>query len=145
MAVAAGLDEVIVRVPQFQKDFGADWVTAFADYYLGQPHRNDLACGCAMATLTPEVVRAGAGPQAIYEAKMTRIADLVAGGLAAGSEEARRARAWAMLSVLIGGLNVARAMASGQVAEEIAQAVKQAAVQVAGPTLGQSESSSGKG
>ncbi len=137
MAVAAGLDEVITSVPEFQKVYGADWVMAFADYYLGHAHREDLASGCAMTTLTPEVVRADEDQQASYEEKMTIIVNLVVAGLAGGSEEDRRARAWAMLSILIGGLNVARAMNGAPVTDEIAQAVMKAAVQVAGPTLKQ--------
>ncbi|NOZ67171.1 MAG: TetR/AcrR family transcriptional regulator [Alphaproteobacteria bacterium] len=134
MAVEAGLDEVIAAIPQFQTVYGGDWVDAFSDYYLGRSHREDLANGCAMATLTPEVVKAGADQQASYEVKMTRIAKLVAQGLVGSTEEESMTRAWAMLSVLIGGLNVARAMGNSIVAEEIADAVKKAAVRIAGKT-----------
>ncbi|MEA3274459.1 MAG: TetR/AcrR family transcriptional regulator [Pseudomonadota bacterium] len=133
-ALAAGLDEVIEAVPKFQSEHGADWVEAFAQYYLGKPHRSDLACGCAMATLTPEVIRSGPEVHAAFEKKMTLIADLVAHGLAGGSDEDRRARAWAMLGVLIGGLTVARAMKSGKAADEVAEAVQAAAIKAAGRT-----------
>ena len=133
-ALAAGLDEVIEGVPKFQSEHGADWVKAFAEYYLGKRHRSDLACGCAMATLTPEVVRSGPEVHAAFEKKMTLIADLVARGLAGASDEDRHARAWAMLSVLIGGLTVARAMKSAKAADEVAEAVKAAAIKAAGRT-----------
>ena len=133
-ALAAGLDEVIEGVPKFQGEHGADWVKAFADYYLGEPHRGDLACGCAMATLTPEVVRSGPEVHAAFEKKMTLIADLVVRGLAGTSDEDRHARAWAMLSVLIGGLTVARAMKSAKAADAVAEAVKAAAIKAAGRT-----------
>ena len=133
-ALAAGLDEVIEGVPKFQGEHGADWVKAFADYYLGKPHRSDLACGCAMATLTPEVVRSGPEVHAAFEKKMTLIADLVARGLAGTSAEDRHARAWAMLSVLIGGITVARAMKSAKAADAVAEAVKAAAIKAAGRT-----------
>ena len=43
-------------IPGFQRDYGSDWVKEFAEYYLGKKHQRDLECGCAMATLTPEVV-----------------------------------------------------------------------------------------
>ena len=81
-ALAQGLDEVIDAVPKFQSEHGAAWVKAFAQYYLGKAHRSDLACGCAMATLTPEVVRSDPTVHATYEKKMTVIANLVARGLA---------------------------------------------------------------
>jgi len=133
-ALATGLDEVIEAVPRFQGEYGADWVEAFAQYYLGKSHRIDLAGGCAMATLTPEVVRSGPPVHAAFEEKMDLIAALVAHGLAGTSDEDRRARAWALLSLLIGGLTVARAMHSERAAEEVAQAVKAAAIDAAGPT-----------
>jgi len=134
IALSTGLDEVIEGVPKFQNENGADWVKAFADYYLGKPHRTDLACGCAMAALTSEVVRAGTELHAEYEKKMIIIADLIANGLAGNSDEDRHARAWAMLGLLIGGINVARAMKSTKASEEVANAIKTAAIKAAGRT-----------
>ena len=134
LALVAGLDEVIEGLPKFQNDYGAGWVKEFAKYYLGKPHRGNLDCGCAMATLTPEVVRFGTEVHAIFEKKMTMIADLIASGLVGSSDEDRRARAWSMLGVLIGGINVARAMKSTKVSEEVAEAITTAAIKAAGRT-----------
>jgi AcrR family transcriptional regulator len=134
VALAAGLDEVIESMPTYQKEHGVNWVKAFSEYYLGKRHRGDLECGCAMATLTSEVVRSGPKVHAAFEKKMTRIVDLVARGLGGNSDEDRRARAWAMLGVLIGGINVARAMKSAKVADEVANASITAAVKAAGRT-----------
>ena len=133
-ALAAGLDEVIEAVPKYQREHGADWVNAFAQYYLGKSHRDDLACGCAMAALTPEVVRSGQKVHEVFEKKMTRIADLMTHGLEGISDEDRRSRAWALLGVLIGGINVARAMNSAKVSNEVAEAVRTAAIKTAGRT-----------
>ena len=132
LALGTGLDEVIEAIPKFQSKHGSDWVKAFTDYYLGKPHRSDIECGCAMATLTPEVVRFGAEIHDVFEKKMNIIADLVANGLAGSSEEDRRARAWSMLGILIGGINVARAMKSTKASEEVAEAIKTAAIKAAG-------------
>jgi len=134
LALAAGLDEVIDGIPKFRSEHGANWVKAFAEYYLGKQHRNDLACGCAMATLTPEVVRSSDGVHAAFEKKMSLIMDLISSGLAGGTDEDRHARAWSMLGVLIGGINIARAMKSKKVSESVAEAVKDAAIKVAGRT-----------
>ncbi|NOZ54781.1 MAG: TetR/AcrR family transcriptional regulator [Gammaproteobacteria bacterium] len=139
IALTAGLDEVIEGVPVFQNEHGGDWVKAFVDYYLGKPHRVDLECGCAMATLTPEVVRFDTKVHAAFEKKMTMIADLVANGLAGSSNEDRRARAWSMLGVLIGGLNVVRALNSTKVTEEVSEAIKAAAIKAAGRTRAQNK------
>jgi len=131
-ALKAGLDEVIAAIPVFRLEQGKKWVVAFANYYLGKAHRDDLACGCAMTTLSPEVVRADAKLHAIYEGKMQQIVNLIADGLAGGSADERRARAWAMLSILIGGLTTARAVESITLAEEIAASARAAAVSIAG-------------
>lgn len=127
-ALATGLDEVIESIPNFQTEFGPDWVSAFADYYLGEAHRKDLACGCAMTTLSPEVARADPDVHMAYEAKMSRIVGLIADGLDGDSDEARRARAWAMLSTLIGGLTLSRAVANPDLANGIAVAARAAAL-----------------
>lgn len=136
LAVGAGLNEVIDAIPKFQAEHGAAWVSAFASYYLGKFHRDDLACGCAMTTLTPEVVRASEEVHALFEEKMTAIAGRIADGLDGGSRKQRVARAWSMLGTLIGGLSLARAMHSEQLTEEVAKSVKDAAIAAAGPAKG---------
>jgi len=133
-ALTKGLDEVIEGIPAFQHKYGGDWLKAFAEYYLGKAHRQNLDCGCAMSTLTPEVVRSKDQLHDEYEKKMSVIASLMAEGLASQSKIDCRERAWAVLGILIGGLNMARAMKNHRSAEEVANAVKIAVVKVAGRT-----------
>ncbi|WP_455211110.1 TetR/AcrR family transcriptional regulator [Kaarinaea lacus] len=133
-ALEVGLNEVIAEIPRLQQEHGKNWVKAFAEYYLSESHREDMECGCAMASLTTEVVRSDEEAHAAYEEKMTQIADLKAQGLAGQSKKKRRAKAWAVLSILIGGLNIARAVKSSVSAEEIARSVRAAAVIAAGET-----------
>lgn len=130
-----GLDDVIDAIPRFQRDHGSSWVEAFADYYVGLPHRTDPACGCAMASLTTEVVRSNSDIQAIYQEKMMKIVSLMTRGLDGNSIPDCQARAWAMLSTLIGGLNVVRAINSEDLADNIATSIKAAAISLAGKTL----------
>jgi len=132
VALETGLDEVIEGIPTFQREHGTNWVNAFAEYYLGKLHRNDLECGCAMASLTSEVVRSSAAARATYEEKMNKIAGLVAQGLAGGTDEERRTRAWSMLGILIGGINMTRAMKSAKAIEEVSEGIKATAIKAAG-------------
>lgn len=141
VALTIGLDEVIEGVPKFQREHGADWLKVFVDYYLSKSHREDLECGCAMASLTPEVIRAGDDIQTTFEKKMSVIADLVARGLDGTDARNGRARAWAMLSVLIGGLNIVRAMKSEAAVDELVDVIKAAAIAAAGPTRAMAETS----
>lgn len=132
--LATGLNDVIETIPIYQSKHGTDWVNAFVDYYMGKPHRSKLSCACAMATLTPEVVRSDSKVRQAFEKKMTLIAELVASGLAGTSDRDRLARAWALLSILVGGLNVSLAVKNLKLADEIAIAVKTAAINIAGST-----------
>jgi len=133
-ALVAGLNEVLTRMPEIQQQEGAQWVDAFARYYLGKAHRADLECGCAMASLTGDVVRADKATHTLYEKKMLAIVSVAAQGLADGTEAERKGRAWALLGTLIGGVNLARAVQNSAVANTIAEATIQSAIQIAGAT-----------
>ncbi|MGL1921404.1 MAG: TetR/AcrR family transcriptional regulator [Hyphomicrobiales bacterium] len=130
-ALEFGLDEVITAIPKFQEDNGLNWVKAFVDYYLSPAHQADLEGGCAMTTLSPEVVRADPETHQIYENKMQTIITLVADGLD-GAEKTNRA--WAMISLLIGSLTVVRAIHEQELVENITPSLKISAVQAAGQT-----------
>lgn len=133
-ALAKGLDEVLEGVTRFQTENGADWLKAFADYYLSPEHRSDLACGCAMATLTPDVVRAGAPLNGLFEDRMKQIVSLIANGLRDGEAEDRTRRAWAVITGLVGGLTFARAVADRETSDRIAESARTAALSIAGAT-----------
>jgi TetR/AcrR family transcriptional repressor of nem operon len=134
IALAVGLDEVIDSLPKFQSEHGTAWVEAFVEYYLSAEHQNDLECGCAMATLTPEVVRFGDEMHEVFEEKMSVIAKIIVQGLAGGTDENRFSRAWSLLGVLIGGINIARSMKSVGASEAVADAIRFAAINAAGET-----------
>ncbi len=131
-ALDAGLNEVIETIPKLQKEGGAKWLQNFVKYYLGKSHRNDLACGCPLATLSPEVVRTGPETHAAYERKMKKIVELIAHGLQGKSIDECRSRAWSMLGILIGGLTMARAVKTHKATDEIASSIQLSALAVAG-------------
>ncbi len=134
VALEIGLDEVVEAVARFQSERGLDWVKAFVDYYMSKGHREDLACGCAMTTLAPEVVKGSPDAHSIYQEKMLEIVELMVRGLAGGSAKQRAARAWSFISVLTGGLTATRSVEADTLAEEIASAVGLSALEVAGET-----------
>ncbi|MCG8491952.1 MAG: TetR/AcrR family transcriptional regulator [Sneathiellales bacterium] len=118
-ALEKGLDEVIERIPVFQNEHQDKWLEAFVTYYLGEEHRNDLEGGCAMTTLSSEVARSEPDIHRIYEEKMDVIAGLIANGLTGSDKEKRHDQAWAILGILIGGLNISRAVNSSDLARRI--------------------------
>lgn len=133
-ALSQGLDEVIVAIPEFQLQHGMQWIEAFANYYLGKTHRDNLSCGCAMTTLSPEVVRTQPKLHAIYEEKILEIVELMAQGLVGDSHEECISKAWTVLGILIGGLTMARAVGSINTADKIANSITNAAINAAGKT-----------
>lgn len=123
-ALNLGLDEVINGIPIFQQQGGANWMEDFADYYLGLDHRQDLAQGCAMTTLSPEVVRTTQEIHEFYESKMKVIIDLMIVGIKGDSENSCRENAWTFLGCLIGALTLCRAVNSPELIQLIATSAK---------------------
>lgn len=136
-AVAAGIGELHAGVLSLRETHGPQWLEAFVDFYLGDKRVCDLGESCALQSLSPEVARteATASVRAAYEAGMQRVADAVADGLEDGTLASRNERAWALLSILSGGVTIARAVADKGLSEHIAQAVRTAALEAAYPTL----------
>jgi AcrR family transcriptional regulator len=115
-ALVAGLEELLV------------------DFYLGQKRVCELGSSCALQSLTSEVQRADAGIKSVFEAEIERVAAAVADGLAGRSRKERRARAWALLSILSGGVTMARAVADRDVSAAIASACRVAALNTCAET-----------
>ncbi|MFK7882090.1 TetR/AcrR family transcriptional regulator [Roseobacter sp.] len=136
-ALVASLEDVLAALPEYRKKHGAQWPAAFADYYLGKGHRIDLEGGCAMTSLTPDVIRADPAVQTEYAELMSRIIKEIADHLPqAESVAEREAIAWAFLSTLIGGLTLSRAVGSGLTADQIARSSKAAALDAIGYSAG---------
>ncbi len=127
--VVAGLNEYRAGVEAFQANYGENWTVALVDYYLSQGHRTDLACGCALPTLSPEVVRSSDSQvKSAYQTGLLQLAETIAVGLTTGTETEKRDDAWVLLSLLAGGVTLARAVWDETLAEQISAAVRRAAI-----------------
>lgn len=131
-AVVAGLEQLRGGIEMLQAEHGAGWISAFVSYYLGYKRSCELGEACTLPSLSPEVERAQASTRSAYQAALLRVAEAVATGLAGGSEAERQARAWALLAMLAGGVNMARAVPDPALAEQIAMTVQDAAMRIAG-------------
>jgi len=134
LALEKGLEEVIDAIPKIQNENKTSWVKTFAEYYLGKSHREDLECGCVMTSLTAEVIRFPTEVHKIFEKKMNIIIELLAAGLLGSSKDVCKARAWSLVAVLTGGLNIVRAVNSKKASEEISKAIINSAITIAGKT-----------
>jgi TetR/AcrR family transcriptional repressor of nem operon len=127
-ALVAGLQELRTGVESLRAEHGAKWVAVFVDFYLGQKRVCELGSSCALQSLTSEVQRADDGIKSVFETEITAVVNAVADGLPGRSVKDRRARAWALLSILSGGVTMARAVADKEVGAAIASACRAAAL-----------------
>ena len=127
-AVVAGMEELRAGVAMLRAEHGTKWLEVFVDFYLGHRRLCELGSSCALQSLTPEVQRADDETRAVFEVELTRVVEAVAEGLEGGSCEERQARARALLSVLSGGVTMARAVADEDASATIASACRSAAL-----------------
>jgi TetR/AcrR family transcriptional regulator, transcriptional repressor for nem operon len=120
----AGLERLRLAIERYRAQNGQDWLRAFAEYYLGTQHRQNIAGGCGLPSLTPEVVRADASTKAACQAELLRAVEAMAAGLP-GTPAEQRAKAWVTLALMAGGVTLSRSVSSRAVADEIAAAVRQ--------------------
>jgi TetR/AcrR family transcriptional repressor of nem operon len=125
--VLNGLEELRMAIVALKASLGAQWVTAFVDFYLGPKRTCDLGQSCALASLSAEVMRADGDTRGVYEAEFRRIADEVGRGLPDLAGDDREDRAIALLALLSGGVTLARAVSDPNLAERIGKAVTRSA------------------
>lgn len=100
---------------------GRDYLAAVADNYLTLAHRDNVRGGCVMAALASELPRADTDARRAYEAVLIPHIDQLAEAF-----EGDRERAIAFQSLLVGGLSLARGIATEEAAEEILRACRKA-------------------
>jgi TetR/AcrR family transcriptional regulator, transcriptional repressor for nem operon len=127
-AAVAGLVELREGIEEVRRTAGGAWLERFIDFYLTVRRTCEPGESCALQSLTPDVARADAGTKAAYEAELLNVVEAFASGLPDGTLMARRKQAWAMLSLLSGGVTLARSTNDPKVGETIANAVKAAAL-----------------
>ena len=136
-AAVAGLVELREAVESLQANEGAAWLEKFVDFYINVRRTCDLGESCALQSLTPEVARADRDTRAAYEAELVRVVEAVAQGLSMqglsnGTLSARRKTAWAILSILSGGVSIARSTADPKLGSQVGAALKAAVLALVG-------------
>lgn len=125
-ALHEGLTQVQDAIKNIQEESGEDWLDDFTDFYLGERRKEELCNSCAMQSLTPEVTRSDEETRSAYEADMMKIVETFAQGLSEKDKTENLQKAWATISMLIGGVTLARAVKDPQLADDIAKSVKKA-------------------
>jgi TetR/AcrR family transcriptional repressor of nem operon len=100
----ARLEAITAQAPPGRK------LAALIETYLTEVHRDQPQHGCVMASVGMEAQRAGGIVQAAYEDGIARLLALFAAQIEAPTRQQRDDRAQAVLSLMVGGLLLARAL-----------------------------------
>ncbi len=100
----ARLEAITAKAPAGKK------LAALIDTYLTEAHRDQPQHGCVMASVGMEAQRAGGVIQTAYEDGIARLLALFTAQIEASTRQQREDRAQMMLSVMVGGLLLARAL-----------------------------------
>lgn len=130
-AAVAGLVELREGIERLRADAGDAWLQEFAEFYMSVRRTCELGESCALQSLSPDVARADAVTRADYEEELLKVVDAVAAGLRHGTLAERRKTAWAVLSMLSGGVTLARSGNDQKVGATIANAIKSAVLALA--------------
>jgi TetR/AcrR family transcriptional repressor of nem operon len=97
-------------------------VAALVDAYLSTAHRDGLATSCAVTTLAGDVARSNDRARAAYTQQVDIYLKLLAGLAVADKPKARRTKAIAALSSLVGAVSLSRAVNDEKLSREILKA-----------------------
>jgi TetR/AcrR family transcriptional repressor of nem operon len=123
-AAVAGLVQLREAIEDLRAKEGDAWLEKFVDFYLSVRRTCDPGESCALQSLTGEVARADRGTKAASEAELLKVVEAVAAGLPNGTLPARRKIAWALLSILSGGVSIARSAEDPRTGAQVAAAIK---------------------
>ena len=100
--------------------------------YLSTRHRDNAALGCPTAALVAEIARHPAKTQGIFTGSVERIVLLIAARLRHGTDAERRRKAMAIYGMMVGSLQMARAVNDPKLSSEILENALEGAITLAG-------------
>jgi AcrR family transcriptional regulator len=92
---------------------------AIVRYYLSPEHRDGCADGCPSAALLDEIVRRPAATREVFTDELLAIADDIAARLDPADAEAARMDALAIFGMMIGTLQLARALSDRNLSDQL--------------------------
>ena len=98
-------------------------LAALLDAYLSTAHRDALATSCAVTTLAADVARCNQSARSAYTRQVEAYLELLTGLISSNAQRARRRKALAALSALVGAVSMARAVNDDELSREILKSV----------------------
>ncbi len=105
--------------------------TAVRDY-LSPRHRDGAGSGCPIAALVAEIARHPKPTRQAFTEKILAVIELIAARIPKGSPAERRKRAMAAYGMMVGALQLARAVNDKKLSDDILENAVEAALTLAG-------------
>ena len=118
-------NELNRSLEMFSVDTPAQFM-ATVNTYLSETHVASPESGCAVPALTSEIARAGESTQAVFEQGIVRVKERI---FALVQDDAK---AWAIISMLVGAVSIARAMPTPQARAPLLKGVRQQLGEIVG-------------
>lgn len=110
---------LVAQLREQRESFSAMSVEQIVRAYLSTQHRDDPESGCPSAALLDEIVRSTESTKRAYTDGLLGVIDDIAQRLAPLAPGAARVKALSVFSLMVGTLEVSRALADRQLADEV--------------------------
>lgn len=131
----AGVDRVAARIRNLRSSPTVDkkggWLNDLASLHTSADHLREVGRGCNLPALTPEIARADGEVKQAYQESVERAVEAMLETEPFAEVPEGRQKALAILALLAGGANMARAMADEKMAAEVAETVRRACLSMA--------------
>lgn len=124
--VGAGLGRLKAGIARFRST-GPGWARVFALQYLSAQHRDQIADGCLLPSLSADVARSNEELRSAYAAEFEMAILALSEGCPGPTAEERRQQAITLLVLGTGGILLSRAVPAGSLSDDILEAASRAA------------------
>jgi len=110
---------------------GGDGLQGLIRNYWSPRHRDDPGGGCPTAAMVAEVARHPKTTRAAFADRIDAVIDLIAAQIGAGTASERRKKAMAVYGMMVGTLQLARAVTDKRFSDELLESGRAAALALA--------------
>ena len=125
-----GLVELREGIERYRAKCGDAWLADFTRFYFSAPKIDCAENTCALPSFAPEMARAPKETQSAFERELTGVVRAVADGLGSGDAAEREEKAWTILTLLAGGVTLARSMEDADLQSGVLAGLERAVLSV---------------
>ena len=125
-AITMGVHQFDEAVQHYQEKYGEDWLEMFSQFYLQEKRNCHLSESCALQSLSSEVARSDEKTRLVFQTELLKAVETFSSGMKGASTK----DTWPVISMLIGGTILARAVKDDKLADEIAISIQRHMVKI---------------